>query len=182
MLKHFSELPAFLFEAPSSTPARIRFRKARMTDLGPLHRACFAERPLAQFGDAFRRSLATQRHGQGVHLVADHDTEPIATGQLSAYGASVEIADLAVAPAFRGQGVGTALINVLVGIADFAGFDSVEICVMQENTRARELYERLGFVHDRTFSLTDKAAVLVLRRPLDEHLRNHPAQGLAHEA
>lgn len=153
-----------------------------MADLGPLHRACFSERPLAQFGDAFRRSLARQRGGQSVHLVAVHDTEPVAAGQLSAYGANVEIADLAVAPAFRGQGVGTALINVLIGIADFAGFDSVEICVMQGNTRARELYERMGFVYDRDYSLTDKASVLVLRRSLDEHLRKQPAQGTAHDA
>lgn len=117
-----------------------------------------------------------------MHLVAVQDRQLIATGQLVAYGANAEIADLAVAPPFRGQGVGTALIKALLGIADFAGFDGVEICVMQENTRARALYERLGFVVDREFSLTESATVLVLHKSLRAHLRTHPGPGAGYES
>jgi ribosomal protein S18 acetylase RimI-like enzyme len=77
--------------------------------------------------------------------------------------------------------VGTALIAVLTRIAAFAGFESVEICVMQENVRARALYERLGFVLDRSFSLTESATVAVLRKALRVHSGERPLGGTEHE-
>jgi ribosomal protein S18 acetylase RimI-like enzyme len=97
------------------------------------------------------------------------------------YGNNVEIADVAVAPDCRGRGVGTALITVLMRIAAFAGFESIEICVMQDNVRARALYERLGFIFDRSFSLTESATVAVLRKALRVQSGERPLGGTEHE-
>ncbi len=152
---------------PDGGPAnRISFRPARLADLAALHAACFAKRPLAQFGDAFRRSLREQRAGRRLHLVGMLTGEVVASGQLTSFSNLAEIADLAVAPAYRGQGIGTALIAVLETAAQLAGYTLVELSVMEENRRARALYHKLGFVEDRTLSLRPDATVFVLRKTL----------------
>lgn len=145
-----------------------------MSDLKALHQSCFADRPLPQFGDSFRRSLAAQGSGRSLYLVALDDDGPVASGQLVCYSSSVEIADLVVAPAHRGRGLGTALIEVLSAVARYAGHSSVEICVMRGNERARALYERLGFVQDREFTITDAASVIVLRKEWDDEPEEDP--------
>lgn len=169
-----SQLPSSLYSTPPSAPAWVTFRAARASDLKALHQSCFADRPVAQFGDSFRRALATQRSGRSLYLVALTGGAPVASGQLVCYSSSVEIADLAVAPAHRGQGLGTALIDVLSRVARYAGYDSVEICVMKGNSRARALYERLGFVQDREFTIRDAASVIVLRKELEDDPEDGP--------
>ena len=134
----------------------------------PLHRSCFEERPLAQFRDSFYRSLEAQGRGQRLHLLALQERLPIGAGQLIAYTSSVEIADLAVSPAHRNAGLGTALITILSHIACYAGYSNVEICVMKENARALTLYRRLGFALDRELTITGTASVLVLCKPLED--------------
>lgn len=176
-----SRLPPSLYTRPPTAPAWVTFRAARASDLKSLHQACFADRPLAQFGDSFRRALATQRSGRSLYLVALAQGTPVACGQLVCYSNSVEIADLAVAPDHRGQGLGTALIGVLARVARYGGYDGVEICVMRGNDRARALYERLGFVPDREFTLTDTATVIVMRKSLEEALDDHRTGGAASE-
>lgn len=86
----------------------------------------------------------------------------------------MEIADLAVSPAHRGKGVGTALIDALSRVARYAGYDSVEISVMRGNSRARALYERLGFVQDREFTIRGAASVIVLRKELEDDTEGGP--------
>jgi ribosomal protein S18 acetylase RimI-like enzyme len=56
----------------------------------------------------------------------------------------IRIMDIAVAPAFRGRGIGTALIEGLMAEAASSG-RSLSIHVEMQNP-ARSLYERLGFV------------------------------------
>ena len=56
----------------------------------------------------------------------------------------IRIMDIAVAPAFRGRGIGTGLIEELMAEARSSG-RSVSIHVEMQNP-ARSLYERLGFV------------------------------------
>jgi ribosomal protein S18 acetylase RimI-like enzyme len=56
----------------------------------------------------------------------------------------IRIMDIAIAPAFRGRGIGTALIQDLMAEAGSSG-RSLSIHVEMENP-ARSLYERLGFV------------------------------------
>jgi ribosomal protein S18 acetylase RimI-like enzyme len=56
----------------------------------------------------------------------------------------IRIMDIAMAPEFRGRGIGTALIEELIAEARPSG-RSVSIHVETQNP-ARRLYERLGFV------------------------------------
>ena len=55
----------------------------------------------------------------------------------------IRIMDIAVAPGFRGRGIGTALIEELIAEAGSTG-RSLSIHVEMQNP-ARALYERLGF-------------------------------------
>ncbi|RYH01641.1 GNAT family N-acetyltransferase [Salipiger sp. IMCC34102] len=52
---------------------------------------------------------------------------------------------LAVVPGHRGAGIGTALVRALPRLAATQGHDRLRIDVAPQNTRARALYERMGF-------------------------------------
>lgn len=60
---------------------------------------------------------------------------------------------LAVDPAVRGQGVGTALLRAVYAFAREHGYRAVRLGVVDTNPRARALYEREGFVAGRTLHL-----------------------------
>lgn len=53
---------------------------------------------------------------------------------------------ICVAPAFRGQGVGTALLSGIEDQARARGYAYVRLDVIDSNWRARALYERLGYM------------------------------------
>jgi len=55
------------------------------------------------------------------------------------------LAHLAVAPELRGQGLGHALIDQLMGVAREAGKERAVLDVATSNPRAESLYQRLGF-------------------------------------
>jgi ribosomal protein S18 acetylase RimI-like enzyme len=55
------------------------------------------------------------------------------------------LAHLAVMPELRGQGVGHALIDHLVGLAREAGRRRIALDVAASNPRAQALYQRTGF-------------------------------------
>jgi ribosomal protein S18 acetylase RimI-like enzyme len=57
----------------------------------------------------------------------------------------VHLVDLAVLPAHQGRGLGTAVLRSLLDDAASAG-STVRLTVRADNTGARRLYERLGFV------------------------------------
>ena len=71
------------------------------------------------------------------------DGEPAGRLYLHRGEDELRIVDIALLPAQRGNGVGTALVRALLAEADAAG-QSVTIHVERGN-RARRLYERLGF-------------------------------------
>ena len=60
---------------------------------------------------------------------------------------------ICVAPGARGQGVGTALIEALAQDARTRAYSEMRLDVVDTNTRARALYERLGFRAVRSESL-----------------------------
>lgn len=60
------------------------------------------------------------------------------------------IESLAVAPDVRGQGVGTRLLEAVSDFARAHGFSSVSLEVVDTNPRARQLYERMGFIAGET--------------------------------
>jgi ribosomal protein S18 acetylase RimI-like enzyme len=55
------------------------------------------------------------------------------------------VSDLVVLPAWRGRGVGTALLERAEAHARAQGVASIGIGVMEANARARALYERRGY-------------------------------------
>ncbi|QYX57624.1 GNAT family N-acetyltransferase [Roseovarius sp. SCSIO 43702] len=52
---------------------------------------------------------------------------------------------ICVAPAARGQGVGSALLDAVIAEAAARGLPAVRLDVIDDNPRARALYERKGF-------------------------------------
>jgi GNAT superfamily N-acetyltransferase len=57
---------------------------------------------------------------------------------------------LCVADGAQGQGIGTALLTAICDEARRRGYTTVRLDVIEGNDRARALYERAGFVLDRT--------------------------------
>jgi ribosomal protein S18 acetylase RimI-like enzyme len=57
---------------------------------------------------------------------------------------------LCVSDTVRGQGVGTLLLEAIVTEGRARGYSAVRLDVVDTNARARALYERRGFVIDRT--------------------------------
>ncbi len=75
---------------------------------------------------------------RGGEIVAGH-------GVLWAVGPEAEVANLAVAPSFRGTGGGALLLDSLLGEAAIRGVDRVFLEVRRSNDAARRLYRSRGF-------------------------------------
>lgn len=76
--------------------------------------------------------------------VIEVDGEPAGRLYVDRWPVEIRIVDIAIAPAFRGRGIGTALLRELIAEAE-ASERSLTIHVEQGNP-ARRLYQRLGFV------------------------------------
>lgn len=85
-----------------------------------------------------------EQRPDAVFQVIEVGGEPAGRLYVDAKPDDVRIVDIALLPAFRGRGVGTALLRRIIERADAAG-TPVTIHVEQQNP-ARSLYERLGFV------------------------------------
>lgn len=84
---------------------------------------------------------------------------------------------ICVARQHRGKGIGSLLLAALCDEATARGYRSIRLDVIDENWRARALYERLGFMATRTEKLGllrhlfGFAASTTMVRPLKEKLR-----------
>ncbi|MFA5467557.1 MAG: GNAT family N-acetyltransferase [Sphaerochaetaceae bacterium] len=82
------------------------------------------------------------------------------------------ITSLSVAPSFQGRGLGTLMMSVLIEQAPSAGYEQLELEVVEHNKRAIHLYEKLGFQHygklERGMKNRDGSywSLLLMRRPL----------------
>jgi RimJ/RimL family protein N-acetyltransferase len=92
-----------------------------------------------------RRMLEDIQGQEAVVLVAEAGGEPV--GQLDLHLARYGVADLGmlVAAAWRGRGVGTALLRAGIDQARGAGAHKVALQVWPHNTAALALYEKFGF-------------------------------------
>jgi RimJ/RimL family protein N-acetyltransferase len=59
--------------------------------------------------------------------------------------AHVGVLGMGLLPPFRGQGIGAVLIRRTLAAAKAFGFHRVELTVRENNTRALELYKKIGF-------------------------------------
>ena len=168
-------LPLELLAPPPGAPPELAFRPARREDLFPLHRALYSQLALSTLQARLEISLKEQASGRRIHLIAeftrggyrDRHAEMVGGGELVNYiGRKVEIANLAVARAQRGRGIGTALIQVLCHVAQAGGNRSVEITVLTKNERALALYQRLGFEQSRAVTIPGRGEAAILKKAL----------------
>lgn len=124
----------------------IRIRPVRRTDIVGLM-DCWPERGYAALESMVLRAqkLAEQGRGLGVVVVDDDNRVIKAYGQLTLWPNCGEISDLIVAAAYRGQKLGTTLVQYLMRAAREMHVDCVEIGAALSNPRALVLYRRLGF-------------------------------------
>lgn len=160
-------------EFPSQTLlSTLSFRLAEWDDQHALHSLCYPERPFPEFRALFQRLLQWQDQGRAYWVVANRATagqsseQIVGSGQLVLYPHGAELANLVVAGSYRSQGIGTALIAVLLAIARDVGLAGVEMGVESDNQRALALYRRLGFEPERRRQLPDGRAVIILYKAL----------------
>jgi ribosomal protein S18 acetylase RimI-like enzyme len=147
------------FAFPSAPKLGISLRQSRDDDLPFLSDVYASTRAeeLAPTGwpeDVQRRFLATQFEAQHAHyrrhypeaewLVIEVAGESAGRLYVEEWPDQIRLIDIALLPAFRGRGIGSALLADLVSAAD-ARPKPLTIHVEKFN-RARGLYARLGFV------------------------------------
>ena len=137
------------------------FTLATMADKRPLFTQFYSHKH--DFRRWFDEMMEWQENGRCFWLVQWRDGELIANGQLLIYPHGAELANIAITPAWQGQGVGTAIIDALEAIARENGLVELEIGVDVKNGRALALYERLGYVEDRRIVLVGETAVVLYK-------------------
>ena len=99
---------------------------------------------------SFDEQLWKQRLTENAVLLARVGRTPAGSAMYSEYGVTdpgdCSLFGMWVDPAFRRKGVGRALVDAVVAQARAAGKRRVVLHVVADNTAARALYEREGFV------------------------------------
>ena len=111
-----------------------------------------------------------REHPTSLVLLAFVDDEPVGIAVcffgLSTFRAAplLNIHDLAVLPQYHGRGVGRALLTAAEDHARRKGCCKLTLEVLDDNTRARELYRRFGFDD----VVVGKSATRFLAKPLEK--------------
>ncbi len=80
-------------------------------------------------------------------------TQPAAKVPVECEGRELYLDSLAVYPHYRGHGLGGHLVRSVLERAQDLDYPRVSLLVDREKPRVRAMYERLGFVPQRTYSL-----------------------------
>jgi ribosomal protein S18 acetylase RimI-like enzyme len=144
---------------------KISIRLVRLTDVTSLRATCWPERSFESVHRFITRARQNAGQGRGLSVVAVGNAGMVyGYGQFTLWPRCGEISDLIVAPAYRGRGIGTAMIQYLVRSAREMNAECIEIGAFTSNTGAIALYRRLGFVDSHTQTITsDNDPVLYLR-------------------
>jgi ribosomal protein S18 acetylase RimI-like enzyme len=162
-----SALPTALYKSADRLPADVHFRLATPEDLQTLHQAGYRRKPFLAFRSHFFQLIDWQEHGRCYWLVGlNKSGQFVASGQLVLYPHGAELANLTVVPERRGEGVGTAMIQVLTAVANYLNLPSLEIGVATSNVRALTLYQQLGFHQDRIVQLPNDEPAIILHKDL----------------
>lgn len=157
--------------SPSSRAATDRYsvRPVRAEDIEAIHeieRECFSD-PWS------RRALEEEMALAGSHFVVAAASS--AAGEAGVVGYAIarmafdeaEVANLAVAPASRGQGIGAMLVQGLLDRARAMGALDCWLEVRASNAAARGLYRQLGFddvgLRRRYYARPEEDAILMRR-------------------
>lgn len=99
------------------------------------------------------------------------DASVIGFGCLMSTGFEAHVTNIAVAPAFRRQGVATMLMLRLVAESKAWGLDDMTLEVRESNAAAQDLYRRFGFEQDgvrpRYYAETGEDALILWVRGID---------------
>jgi N-acetylglutamate synthase-like GNAT family acetyltransferase len=142
-------------------------RPARLADASDLHRNCFSGQSLAEVQDYLRWCLAQADKGRMVRLVVQIEGNVVANGQLTIMGRQGEIGSLIVAPEYRRQGIGQALLQALIHQAREQGLCTLEIWARADVSWLRSWYERRGFTFLGERMLPREGRTAVLRMTLE---------------
>ncbi len=122
----------------------ISFRLARADDLPKLE--WYGQ--YTHFREVFRRTYREQVNGTRLMLIADCNHFPIAQLFMQV-GAKKQkrtyFYSFRVMEHFRGQGIGSRLLEEAETIALAYGYHGATIAAAKNNLRARDLYQRLGY-------------------------------------
>ncbi|MFC7534933.1 GNAT family N-acetyltransferase [Actinoplanes sp. GCM10030250] len=130
-------------------------RIERVTDAADVHRAAdlFDAPPIEAATDRF---LADPTH----HLLLAYDDADRPVGMISGVetthpdkGTEMLVYELGVAPVARLQGIGTALVDALAGIARTRGCYGMWVATESDNKAALATYRRAGALEEMTFTL-----------------------------
>lgn len=158
----------------------IKISKAGSGDIPALESIALAQNSHKEF-DYFGRCLQEQEEGRRVVLIASLNGEPAGYGMLNRRPQYAlykrldipEIQDLNVAPAFRKQGIGAALVARCEDVAREQGREYIGISVglYSDYGAAQRLYVRLGYVPDGNGVTYDREPVRAGElRPVDDNL------------
>lgn len=131
--------------APRVHPVRIQKIPAHLEGCAALEKLCFAE-PWS----AHSLELLCNE-GIGVGFLCTGPLPPAKDPGVTAYGGMMvavdegQITNIAVHPACRGQGQGTAILTALIRYAKSAHLASISLEVRPSNQAALSLYHRAGF-------------------------------------
>jgi len=135
----------------------IAIRSVQLSDASLFHTYLWQDRTIDAVTVFIRRVLKFEEQGRGMGIVVVDTTLPsdmlIAYGQVTQWVKCAEISDLLVHPAYRGQGVGTAMIQYLTHHTLTIKTNCIELAVAMSNDRALALYRRLGFKDSYTLQL-----------------------------
>lgn len=133
----------------------VVIRPVQIEDVETLHGQCWTDRPLSAVYQLVSRAkqVAQQGRGLGIVVTGGNRTDIRGYGQLTLWPRTAEVSDLVVNDAYRGQGLGTAMIQYLVRAAKEMHAPMVEIGVAYSNPGALALYRRLGFEDSHTIML-----------------------------
>lgn len=130
---------------------QIRLRLAQKDDLPKLE--WYGQ--YQHYRQLFHRAYTEQMRGRRLMLLADCNNFPIGHIFIQLNSANTRIADghsraylyaFRVMEMFRGQGIGTQMINEAENILLDRGFSRATIAVAKDNPRAQKLYKRLNYV------------------------------------
>lgn len=134
-------------------PAFVEVRELSASDVDRIE----ADEPP---GRGFVREMwRLQVAGDSVLLVAWVGEVPVGSGQLDLRTSPVELKNLHVRADSRGGGIGTALVAAAEAWMRACGHARLSIGVAVDNSAARRLYERLGYVATGEFSTVTYAYV-----------------------
>lgn len=94
--------------------------------------------------EEWQRTDFERRFRQCVVSVIEHEGRPIGGLMLEPRPDSIDIREIQVLPEWQGRGIGTAVVRQIITQAASRGA-AVTLSVVPANSRAKQLYDRLGF-------------------------------------